>query len=771
MSGKEIKAPSGDQQPYLFLLRYRWILCIASLAITALLAAGLPRLGFNTSWKIFFAPDNPYLIAFEDLADKFSHYDNLMFFVEIEGADLYTQKNIEALRQLTEQAIDLPYALQVHSLVNYAYMESRDEELIVQELIGSDMELSAESLPLIRKKVLKDELLVDRLVNKEGTLTMVIVDLDEQFKSGDSQAIEEVIRAGRALEAKILEGNPDLNIYLFGSVIHDVSATEASRGDMKRLAPLIFLFALLISYFFTRSPGSMLAVQVVVLCSVVAAMGLTGWIGYNLNIVSTMAGALISILALADTVHIGTTYLKERTPTVSKEEAIYISLQKNLRAIFLTSVTTVAGFYSLNFIGSAAFSDMGNIAIYGVLIAFIFSITLFPALLLFFTGESINKGIPQQQLAERIADISIRYRKPLFLFFTVVTLGSAPFLALNRFNDDYRQFFDEKMEIRQSIEALLRHMKSSNQIEYAIESGEENGINNPEFLKKVEAFVEWYKQKPGITHVYSYIDFIKQLNQTMHNNDPDMYRIPASQELASQYLLLYEMSADLDQLITDDKSTLRLLITTDHLDEKALLELEEEAQQWLQAYQPDIASKGNGIDIMFAQSGRQVLKAMKKGSVFTIAFITLVLVLGLKSFKYGFLSLAPNMIPPVVIYGLWGIFVRDMSQAVMVTYSISLGLIIDDTVHVLTKYVQERNKGERPEQAIRKALENTATALMATTLMIGSGLILISFASFKPNAELGMVMAPIVFMALFFDLFLLPGILLYIDEKSLLSKI
>jgi predicted RND superfamily exporter protein len=501
------------------------------------------------------------------------------------------------------------------------------------------------------------------------------------------------------------------------------------------------------------------------MCSVVAAVGFAGWLGYELNIVSTMASLLIAILALADTVHIGTTYLKERKPAVTNEEALNISLQKNLRAIFLTSLTTIAGLYSLNFVGSVAFAEMANIAIYGVVIAFVFSISLFPAILLLLTRKATYKGLPQQQLAQGIADISVRYRKPLFIVFTVLVIVTAPFISLNRFNDDYRQFFDEDMDIRLAMEALIRHMEASNHIEYAIASGTEDGINNPGFLKKVEAFVDWYKEQPGITHVYSYVDFLKRLNQTIQDGNPAMYRIPETQELASQYLLLYEFSSDIDQLVNDDKSILRIVVTIGHLDKKRLLELEERAQQWLQRNQPDILSSGISLDILFGRAGRQVLEAMKKGSVFTVVVITVILIMGLRSLRYGLLSLIPNLVPAVVVYGLWGIFVKDMSQAVTVTYAVSLGMIVDDTVHILAKYVQERKTGEMPEQAIRNALENTATALIATTLIIGFGLIIISFATFKPNADLGIAMAPIVFLALFFDLLLLPGILLFADRK------
>ena len=531
---------SSGRQPYRFLIRYRWFLCVVSLACTVFLAAGLPRLGFNSSWRIFFSSDNPHLMAYDDLTEEFSHYDNLILVVELKEGDLYTPENIETLRQITEKARQLPYALQVSSMVNYSYMEPGEEGLRIGELIRSDMLLDAESLPLLRKKVLGDSLLVDRLVNKEGTLTLVLVDLSEQFKRGDPEAIREVIDAGDALRDDMRRSNPDWNIYLFGTVISDASTAEASAGDFKRLFPVVVLFALLISYLIGRSLGTMAAIQVVPMCSVVAAVGFAGWLGYELNIVSTMACLLIAILALADTVHIGTTYLKERKPAVTNEEALNISLQKNLRAIFLTSLTTIAGLYSLNFVGSVAFAEMANIAIYGVVIAFVFSISLFPAILLLLTRKATYKGLPQQQLADAIADISVRYRKPLFIAFTILVIVTAPFIGLNRFNDDYRQFFGEDMDIRLAMEALIRHMEASNHIEYAIASGTEDGINNPAFLKKVEAFVDWYKEQPGITHVYSYVDFLKRLNQPIQDGNPAMYRIPETQELASQYLLLYE---------------------------------------------------------------------------------------------------------------------------------------------------------------------------------------------------------------------------------------
>ena len=404
-------------QPYFFLIRYRWSLCIASLVMMTFLAVGLSRLGFNSSWRIFFSIDNPYLLSYDSLTDKFPHHDNLIFITELKRGNFYTPQNIQTLQQLTEKAGRLPYAFQVSSLGNYYFIEQDEDGIRVEELISSDFPLTPDSLTLLREKVLTDELLVNRLINVAGTLTMVIVDLSARFQRGDQLAMDEVIQGGRAIQEEIRHQNPDLKIYLFGSVIHDFSAVKAAGDDFKRLFPIIVLFALVISYIIGRSLGTMMAILLVLLGAVMATFGLAGWLGYKLNVVSSQASLLVAILALADTVHLGTTYLKELIPGRAQKKAIYISLKKNLMAIFLTSLTTVAGLYSLNFVGSAAFADMANIAIHGVVIAFIFSITIFPAILLLFTRNTVNKGISQQRLAEVIAHFSIRYRKPLFLFF------------------------------------------------------------------------------------------------------------------------------------------------------------------------------------------------------------------------------------------------------------------------------------------------------------------------------------------------------------------
>ncbi|OUS23726.1 hypothetical protein A9Q99_27200 [Gammaproteobacteria bacterium 45_16_T64] len=747
------------------------LFAILSIGICLTLMAGLPKLGFDPSYRVFFSPSNPQLVAFDNLNEEYSSSDKITFVVVADKGSIYSQENLHTIVELTKKAWELPFSHQVQSLVNFPYTEASADDFIVYDLIDQQDWEENKTQPKIyladiEKKALSENLLINRLISEDKQLAIIDVSLILDNASNEDRPL--IINAARELQASS-QKNSNLRTLITGSVMYDNTVMETSANDASALLPLMLVFSLLFSFLILRSLAMMISSQVVVIFSVLAGMGLAGYLQYDLNAVSAMAGLLIIILALADTIHIGATYLKELQKGHVPFEAIKISIEKNVKAVFLTSTTTAAGFYSLNFMDSNAFSDLGNIAIFGVAFAFILSLTLFPCCLLLLTPKKPSTGIQQEKLSQWISHIAIRHRKPLFIGFFVVTAVTTPFLTINHFNDDFLNKFPKDTEINVAATAYMDHMPTNHSINYSLDSHSPNGINSPEYLHKVERFIQWYEQQPEVTNVYSYVDFAKRLNQNMHGGDEAWYRIPDSPQLASQYLLIYEMSLGYGQSLSDvinhDKSSLKMTVTTKRLDNIGLMNLEHRATQWQLDNEPSIQSLGTSKDLMFAHQGESVVVNAQKGAAITILLITAALILGLGSLKYGIISMIPNLVPAGVIYGLWGIFVQEMDQAVAITYSISLGLVVDDTVHVLSKYIQERKRGISPRLAIEYTLENTATALIVTTVMIGTGLVIMACASFEPNAIVGLIMAPIIAIAVLFDLFVLPGILLFIDEK------
>lgn len=740
---------------------------IFSLLLMVLLGLGLPGLGFDSSYRVFFDEDNTNLQDLDRLNAQFNSPDNVGFLVEAKSGDLINEENIQSIEKLVKSSWTLPYSTRVESFINAPYSKPEGNNFYVEDLIPESRPLDQNGINRIKEMLGRDKYVEGRLISPDHKFAIILVSL--VFPDGEKQDIDGIVSAADEIRNELLSETNGVEIKLFGGAFIDYSTMEASIIDAENLMPLMLGVATLLGYIVLRSIALVIASQIIIFASILSGLGIAGWLGYELNSVSFMAALLILILALADSVHIGSTFLKERQKGLDKYDAVLSSLEKNILAVFLTSLTTAMGFASLNLIDSHAFADLGNVSIFGVAMAFVYSITLFPFLLVLFSKDSVNKGVEHTAVSKWIADTAIEQRKWISLFFFALVLITGPFILQNTFNNDYLEFYDENTELRQAVKMLDRNMPNIRTIDYGFETHQENGINNPEFLAKVDQFSSWYEKQDGVANVYSYLDVIKKLNRDMHAGDPDWYKIPEDSALASQYLLLYEMSLSmgqsLEELMDMDRSALKVTIALEHVDDVQVLALEKKANAWLQQNMPDGEVSVASPDLMFAHLSSTIVSSMMNGSFFTVIFVTLTLMLGLKSFRYGLISLIPNLIPAFVVYGVWGLLVKEMNQAVAVTYSVSLGLIVDDTVHILSKYISQRRLGVNAEAAIRYTLENTAVALIVTTLMVGTGLFIMTFATFAPNAQIGMIMAPIIVIALLFDLFFLPSLLLFLDRE------
>ncbi|MBL4868458.1 MAG: MMPL family transporter [Pseudomonadales bacterium] len=311
-------------------------------------------------------------------------------------------------------------------------------------------------------------------------------------------------------------------------------------------------------------------------------------------------------------------------------------------------------------------------------------------------------------------------------------------------------------------------MSSFQFILYSLDSGQEGHANDPEFLAKVERFDSWLRQQPEITNVSSYLNIVKSINRSMHGEDQDWHKIPESRQLASQYMLLYEMSLsagqDLTQDVNLDRSAIRLMVSLKEISANELIQLEERIDQWFDREEPSLKTVGGSQSLMFSHLGLYLIKSMVSGSVFSLILITGVLILGIGSFRYGCLSIIPNLFPAAIVYGCWALTVGEIDQSAAMVFSISLGMVVDDTVHFLTKYLGRKKAGDSAEDAIRYTYRTAGTALVVTTLTLSSGLILLVLSHFRPNDTVGMMLSSIIVVALLLDLFFLPALLLRIDK-------
>jgi predicted RND superfamily exporter protein len=754
-----------------WVVRYRWWLIPVTIGVVMGAASGARFLSFNNDTRVFFSEENPQLQALEALENTYTKNQNVFFALAPRDGDVFTRETLAAVEELTNAAWQTPYSNRVHSITNFQHTRAEDNDLIVEDLVEDARSLSDADLARVRRIALAEPTLVNSLISPSGHVTGVSVNV---LLPGQSLTeVPEVANFARKLAEGIRAKVPELEVYLTGGVMSDNAFGEAGLKDMSTLMPLMFVTLVVIAGIALRSVTGTLATLGIILISMVTGMGLAGWLGITITAASANAPTIILTLAVADSVHVLATMFQQMRLGRSKREAIAESLRINLQPVFLTSVTTAIGFLSMNFSDAPPFRDLGNIVAVGVMAAFGYSILFLPALMAVLpvrVRPTTFRG--RKPVLDRLADFIIQRRKAVFWGTSVAVLALGAGIARVELHDDWLKYFDESFDFRTATDFAEEHLTGFHPIEYSLESGESGGINRPEYLATVEAFANWYRTQPKVVHVSTITDTMKRLNQNMHGDDEAYYRIPAQRDLAAQYLLLYEMSLpfghDLNNQINVDQSATRMVVTLRGATTRELREMDERARQWLQANASEaMFTYGSGLSIVWAHISERNINSMLGASFGALVLISVILMLALRSFQLGLISLIPNCAPAFMAFGIWGVLVGRVGLGLSVIAAMTLGIVVDDTVHFMSKYLRARREhAMNPSSAVRYSFRTVGTALWVTTVALVAGFLVLSLSGYKMNADMGLLSALTITLALALDFLFLPTLLMRVEEKS-----
>lgn len=749
-----------------WLLDHRLALAMISVLAMVVGGVGVTRIEMHNDYRYFFEEDDPERVAFQRLQDTYTKNDNILLVLAPKGGDVFTRDVLAATEAITKRAWQTPYAIRVDSLSNYQHTRADGDDLVVRELVENSHALTDAELERVRSIALHEPLLRRRLINDEGSVSAVNITLELPGKSSNEQvpAIEHV----RGIAADIETTYPDIVVHLSGMVALNNSFFEASMSDLTTLMPVMFLALLLTLVLFLRSGIGTLAAVAVVGASVAVAVGVAGWIGIPITAPSSTAPTMILTLAIADSVHIIVTALqKMRRDNFTKGKAIIESMRVNAGAVFVTSITTIIGFLSLNASDVQPFRDLGNITAIGVAAAFVFSFTLLPALfmLLPLRLAQVTASLQRFSLLGRLADIVIAHRRTALALSAVFTLGSAALLPSNQLNDQFVDYFSDSFEFRRDTDFIVENLTGIYTIEFSIAAPGAGGVAEPTYLKTLDAFAQWYRTQEGVVHVNTFSDVMRKVNKSMNGDRPEAYRLPDSREVAAQYLLLYEMSLpyglDLNNQLDIEKSASRFIVTTENLNSVALRDLAAAGEHWLVEHAPSMHGKAASPGLMFAYVSARNIQSMLWGTAGAMLLISLILIIALRSLSFGGLSILPNIVPAITAFGLWGLFVGKVDLGLSMVAAMSLGIVVDDTVHFLSKYVRYRRElALSAEDAVRAAYGSVGRALVVTSVVLIAGFGILSFSPFGLNGGMGQLTALTIALALLTDFVMLPALLL-----------
>lgn len=750
-----------------FILRWRYLIVLVTIAAIFALGAGGKNLVFTNDYRYFFSEDNPQLLEFETLQDTYTKNDNIYIMLEPKQGDVFNKTFLSALKELTEQSWQIPYSIRVDSITNFQHTYAEGDDLIVVDLVDKVEDLEADDISIIKQVALSEPLLLHRLVSKTSDAVGVNITVELPGKNEITEG-PEVVSFAREMIAKFEQAHPDINVYTTGIVIMNNAFPEASIKDMQTLIPFAFLAIIVGLIIFLRSFTSTIVTVVVIIFSIMAGMGIAGWIGFKLTPPSASAPTMILTLAVADCVHFFTTFLNSMRSGMSKHDSIKESLRINFHPIFLTSITTVIGFLSLNFSDVPPFHDLGNITAIGVTFAFVLSIFFLPAITAILPFKVKQRADKKTVFMQNLAEFVINNQRVLLWSMGAIIAAFVAVIPLNDVNDRFVEYFDESVEFRKHSDYVAEKLTGLYTVDISLEANSSGGINEPKFIASMDEFTEWLRAQPEVMHVNTVSDTYKRLNKNMHGDDETYYALPDSRELAAQYLLLYELSLpyglDLNNQVNIDKTSTRISVTVDTLSTDQMLTFEENIRSWVRDNAQDINMIASSPAVIFSHLAVRNIYSMIVGTLIALALISVILIFALRSFKLGLLSLIPNLMPIGVAFGVWAIFDSEIGLALSIVAGMTLGIVVDDTVHFMSKYLRaKREKNLSASDAVRYAFENVGTALLVTTLVLAAGFMVLSLSSFELNSAMGLLTAITIVIALIIDFLFLPPLLIALE--------
>ncbi len=752
-------------------VKYKWLTLLLTLLFTVGISSGAQNLYFDSSYKTFFADDNPQRLEFENIQRTFTKSDNVLFVLSAPDGNVYTPEFLKAVASLTEDAWNLPFSVRVDSITNFQHVSADEDDLLVEDLVDTTVELSPEKLADIREIALAEPLLKNRLVKEGSGSTGIFITL--RLPEESPYESSEVGDAALALKAQFQQSHPNIDIRITGSTMLSHAFSTSAQSDGETIVPLMYAVVLIITFITLRSLLSTFISLIIIGMATSATLGVAGWLGFYFTSISSIVPTIVLTLAVADSVHLLKTMQTLMRRGLSRNDAIIESMKLNHTAIFLTSITTIVGFLGLNSSAVPNYHDLGNMTAIGVFFAYFFSITTLPALVAILPIKQKALTVQEDKISpfksQSMIHLVTKHASVILTITSVLTAASIFMLPKMESYDEPLKYFSQKIEFRRDSDFAIQNLTGIDTIEIALPSIK-GSVAEPEYLAELDALKSMLEKQPDVVHVSTLADTMKKLNRSMNGDDDTFYRLPDERELASQYLLLYELSLprglDLNNTVNLSKSSSKVVVTFGDTNSKRIIEVVDITRNWIEKNSKNFAQPAIGSpSVMFAHISKSNIDSMIKGAAVTFMVITLSIMIALRSVKLGALSILSNVLPSLLAFGLWALVIAKADMAVAVAATVTIGIMVDFIVHFLVKYSIYR-QDSTTQEAITKTMSMVSGPIISTALILISGFSILALSEFRLNWVLGALSALIILLATLFVFVVIPAVLTKFDRDQ-----
>ena len=753
------------------LIKYRYLSIGLVIIVVCLLATGLTKLTFNPDLETYFPEGHPAVIRYNEIDDMFIPTDNLIIAVHSNEGTLFNGDSLKVIEELTKKSWTIPYSVRVDSLTNYSYVKSVNDDLIVEPFIEEAEKKSIEFFEKRENLVAGEDIIYKSLISEDKKTSVVSIIVDPPGPNKEDQN-SELINYILGFIEPIKESNENLDIRLLGNPYLDYISPRIVKAEMPVVMPLMLLLIFFIVFLMIRSYVAVLATFVVILMSLIATFGSIGILGSPLNQMVTTIPILIITLALADCIHLFSIYFQNRVKGISSKESMEKSLEMNIQPLFLTTISTCIGFLCLNFIEVAPLRDFGNAVAIGIGFAFIFTIFFIAPIVSFFEVKTASKVTKQTRFSTSVGSFILKNGNKLIFSITSISFLILLCIPMNELDENPTQMYAEGFTSFSSDTLWLDEKLSVTFPVNFLATNKEGQVSDPDFLKILDKFSVWLEEREQVNHVTSLANNMKNLNKSMHGDDPEWKKIPENADLSAQYLFFYEMSLpmglDLNSSISQDRKSTKISATLKDMSANEFKEFNNEVLGYLQQNNlENMISEPSSFRVIFTYMVEAIVNSLLYGLFIGILLITLIIGLFFRSYLLPALSIFPNILPIGMGFGLWGLFVGDVGFMVAVGMGSTLGVIVDFTVHFLSKYELARKEFKKSvEESVIYSFETVGFALIIMTVVLALGFSVLNLVTFIPIQDFAKFSVICFIGGLIINFLFLPNLLMKFDKRK-----
>jgi hypothetical protein len=725
------------------LLNLPWLVVGLTVILSALFFMQMKQKSrMETDLDKYMPQDHPAFVYSDQAEEWFGINDGIIVAIENQNG-IFNTATLDTLKQLTRrlQKMEEIEKADVTSLYTADNIVGTEDGMDVKAFYKR-VPSSQENLNELKHNVESNEMTFGRLVSFDETVTVIIAEIkDDVFTQ---EFYEEILSLAASYETE------DIKIHVAGRPIVEGTMALLGPADMKKMVPIVLLVITLVLFIMLRSVKSTILTMAVVFFSVVWSFGLMAAVNIPIYAVSTMIPVMLIAIGVADGIHLYShlqLYLR-KNPDATKKEASTDMIQQMWKPVAMTSVTTAIGFVALLTSQVYPIKYFGIFTAFGVLMAMVFSLALIPAGIMIFGLPKVkktanNRSNKESNLAYGFASKVLK-RKSVSLFVTTaVIILSIVGMQKIWINSSFLDKFEKESEIVLTDKFINEHFGGTTTLNLILDAeGKKDVFKNPEILKLTDQMQSQLEDDLEVVgNSFSLTDYTKRMNKVMNADQEEFNSIPDEQDMIAQYLLLYEMSGDpenLNKVVDYNYAKLNVTFQLKSDNSKAL----NSAIAIIETYEDDFNK--HGITMNYAGSGYKgliftdlILEGQIMSLILSLIIVILLLSLMFKNFKIGLIGAVPITITALISFGIMGFLDIPLNTTTALLSSIAIGIGIDYAVHFIEQYRLNASKTDDKILVAQKTMAHSGRAISYNAIVVIAGFLVLLFSVFPPNRELG----------------------------------